>query len=95
MKLIIDELYFIDVDTLGNHTLIKRGVFKEGNNIGKAKETTIGYYRDIPSAITKYLSLEAIDNVEVATLSEYIDRYEKAVERVITNLQGKVCKKKP
>lgn len=94
MKLIIDEHYEIHVDSNRNHTLRKNAYTKDGKNVGQHRYDDLGYYRDIPSALKAYLTLEAFDNVKVATLEEYISRYEKAVERLLNDIPAKVSKKR-
>ena len=68
-KIILDENYKIEIDTMGNHTLIYEIE-------GKKTPVTIGYYSNIASALKSFRN-QLVNDGSKYTIKEYIDKMEE------------------
>ena len=68
--------------------LYKKGVYETGNNIGKDKQTIIGYGYRFEDAIEKIIRLEVANNESVTTLREYVTEYRQLVSEARSLLSG-------
>jgi hypothetical protein len=82
MKIILDELFYIEIDSNLNHTLYKIMTTKSGKNIGKETPFAYGYYSSIASAVKSYIKHSLADEETTLTLKEYIERYEQKTEEI-------------
>ena len=73
-RIILDENYKIEIDTMGNHTLIYEIE-------GKKTPVTIGYYSNIASALKSFRN-QLVNDGDVYTLQQYIERIEEFNEYV-------------
>lgn len=76
------DRYYIDVDSIGNHTLTEHKVSKDGKEYTKQ----IGYYQNVRQAVEKLAKLNVIERAESMEVLEYI----KAVEQEFKRLIGEV-----
>ena len=93
MRIDIDEKFVIDIDNYGNHTLMEIGVVQKGKNAGEVRETVIGYYNSVATAVRKYVSLGVLRSAERDTLLGYVERFEKAAKEIIEKFGGIDCRK--
>jgi hypothetical protein len=68
-RIILDENYKIEIDTMGNHTLIYEIE-------GKKTPVTIGYYSNIASALKSFRN-QLVNDGSKYTIKEYIDKMEE------------------
>lgn len=73
-RIILDENYKIEIDTMGNHTLIY-------NNPSTKSPIYIGYYSNIASALKSFRN-QLVNDGDVYTLQQYIERIEEFNEYV-------------
>ena len=73
-RIILDENYKIEIDTMGNHTLIYEIE-------GKKTPVTIGYYSNIASALKSFRN-ELVNDGSKYTIKEYVERIEELNEYV-------------
>ena len=86
----LDNDYVIELDQIGNHTLIKKTSIKEGKHEGKERNIIIGYYSNVATALKKYISLSLVESAEQMSLIDYIERYEKLLEKAENTFRGKL-----
>lgn len=86
----LDNNYVIELDQIGNHTLIKKTTIKDGKYQGEERNIIIGYYSNVASALKKYISLSLLDESERMSLIDYIERYEKLLEKAENTFRGKL-----
>ena len=68
--------------------LYKKGVYKSGKNIGKTKETIIGYGYSFEIAIDTIIKLEIADNNDVTTIEELVKEYRKLLLETRSHFKG-------
>jgi hypothetical protein len=73
-KIILDENYKIEIDTMGNHTLFYQ-------NPENKSQTTIGYYSNVASALKSFRN-ELVNDGSKYTIKEYVERIEELNEYV-------------
>jgi hypothetical protein len=83
---LINDEYLIEIDTMGNHTLYKKKIYKEGNNVGSEYSEIIGYYSSISSALQAMLKQKLVSIQESLTLEEYLYELNKAYSEIVANL---------
>lgn len=76
------DRYYIEIDAIGNHTLIENKVSEKGREYTKQ----IGYYQNVRQAVEKLAKLNVIERAESMEVLEYI----KAVEQEFKRLIGEV-----
>ena len=83
MAIWLDKDWRIEVDDIGNWTLIETRHHDEKEHRGKMiaahdRDETIGYFRSFGQAIEEYLRLRSIhlDEVSEVTIREYVERVE-------------------
>ena len=92
MTIRLDAHFTIDIDTIGNHSLTETQKVKSGKNKGNDYRVIHGHYRDIASAIRKYLEINALGDEETLTLIQFLDRYEKLLKDVETKFKKDVVR---
>ena len=105
MKITINEHYYIDVDTLGNHTpyFFKKGgeLITFGKNkgiISQDKWVSSGkYYTDLGLALDWIVKDSLQNDYPEIDLKDYLTTYEERVEDIksitVSSLRGKVVLK--
>jgi len=88
MRITLNKRFEIDIDKIGNHTLIEYVIPTKGKNIGKDSENIIGYYNSVGAAVCKYIQITLLAGPEKETLLEYIERYENAAKTILERLAG-------
>lgn len=89
----INDDYSIDIDAIGNHTLIKKQVIKEGKNSGETRDVTIGYYTSTASAIKKLINLEASNLPDMDSLGSFYKAFKELTDKTMADLE-KATKRK-
>jgi hypothetical protein len=82
MKIILDNNYHIEVDSVLNHTLYKKGYVQSGENKGKETFTPIGYYSSVASAVKRYINSTIVDETVETDLKGYVKRIEKKYDEL-------------
>ncbi len=82
MKIILDKLFYIEIDNNLNHTLYKIVTTQSGKNKGKETSTIYGYYSSVASAVKYYIKYSLAEEQETLTLQQYIERYEQKTEEI-------------
>jgi hypothetical protein len=85
----LDKLFSIELDEIGNHTLVESREIKTGKTAGDDRKIIHGYYSNLTNALRKYTYLKTLDDASMINVDEYITRYEKAVETLINRFDKK------
>lgn len=73
------DRYFIDVDSIGNHTLTENKVSDKGKKYIKQ----IGHYQSVRQAVEKLAKLNVIEQSESMEVLEYVQAVEEEFKRLI------------
>lgn len=68
--------------TLIKHKIIKEGRLTKKKNIGNIKEEALGYYMKLSNALNAIIKEEFSYMEEDVSITEYIERYEKALQEL-------------
>jgi len=82
MKIILDELFYIEIDSNLNHTLYKIMTTQSGKNKGEKNQTAYGYYSSLSRAVNSYIKFSLAEEETTLTLLQYIERYEQKTEEI-------------
>lgn len=85
----LDNLFSIELDEIGNHTLVESREIKSGKTAGDDRKIIHGYYSNLTNALKKYTYLKTLGDDLTLSVDEYISRYEKAVETLINRFDKK------
>ena len=77
LELKLSDTFFIELDENRNHTLKEKKVYEKGKNIGKTYDLVLGYFPNMQSAVWRYLTYVVLEEHEIKTLKDYIERLEK------------------
>ena len=87
MLIKLNETYSIDIDSIGNHTLIKKQVIKEGKQAGETRDVIIGYYSSVPSALHKLINLQASDLPDMESLQHFYEAFTKLIDKALLDFK--------
>ncbi len=86
IKILIDDIYHIEIDNLKNHSLYKKTIYQTGKNIGKEYFIILGHYANVASALKSMLQDMVVNTNQTLTIEEYIYELEQTYHRIFTQL---------
>lgn len=83
MIVIIDDRFRIEIDTIGNHTLIEKQISQSGKSKGTERNIYHGYFTNITNALKKYSLLATISTSEKVSIDQFIETYEHVMNNAL------------
>lgn len=87
MNIKINENFSIEIDSIGNHTLIRNQLIKDGKHAGEFRQVTIGYYASTESAIRKLIDLSLSESEDVGSLEAYLKLLKETADKITSDLK--------
>ena len=87
----IDENFKIEVDGIGNHSLVE---YTPSINTKNGKDTKVyhGYFSNYANALKKYAFVKTVKTDESLTIKSYIERFENVVNAATEKLIKEIKK---
>ncbi|MDY0277975.1 MAG: hypothetical protein RBQ97_07815 [Acholeplasma sp.] len=82
MIVTISDVFDIEIDSIGNHTLIENTLIKSGINKGQPSRIIHGYFINISGALKKYLNIASLKASDRLSISEYLETYQRLLNEV-------------
>ncbi|MCV2231929.1 hypothetical protein [Paracholeplasma manati] len=92
MIITIDDSFTIEIDGIGNHTLIESLPVQRVDRKNDTRKIYHGYYSNIANALKKYAMIKVLSDSEKSTIDRYISSFNEILNSAMKKILAEVKK---